>query len=155
MEKILELEPVENDKDLSWVVQISNSQKYVGQWNKNRKKEGRGIIALNTSVLIGYFVAGLANGKCKLFDAKMENLNFDGNYVDGKRNGFGILNFNNGDRYEGNFKDNLKEGEGIYYYKSGASWKGNFTNDKMNGEGVYEKKGKTATVVYENGVMKK
>ena len=155
MEKILELEPVENNNDLSWVVQISNTQKYVGQCNKNRKKEGRGLIALSTSVLIGYFEAGLANGKCKLYDAKMKNLNFDGNYVDGKRNGFGILKFNNGDRYEGNFKDNLKEGEGIYYYKNGASWKGNFTKDKMNGEGIYEKKGKSATVVYENGVMKK
>jgi hypothetical protein len=155
MERILELEPVSNDKELSWVVQISNTQKYIGQSNKNRKKEGRGVIVLSTSVLIGYFDEGVANGKCKLYDSKMKNLNFDGNYVDGKRNGFGILHFNNGDRYEGNFKNNLKEGEGIYYYKSGASWKGNFTDDKMNGEGLYEKKGKSTILVYENGVMKK
>ena len=47
----------------------------------------------------------------------------DGRYVgqifNGKREGKGILYWNDGDRYEGDWKNDNKEGKGIYYYKSG------------------------------------
>ena len=40
---------------------------------------------------------------------------YEGDYVNGKREGKGIYYFKNGDKYEGDFKNGLKEGNGIYY----------------------------------------
>ena len=39
----------------------------------------------------------------------------------------GIINYNNGDYYEGNIINNKREGEGIIKYNNG---KGSFINDK-------------------------
>ena len=75
--------------------------------------------------------------------------------MDGKREGYGVIYYNNGDRYEGNFSNNVKNGEGTYYYKSGMSWTGHFDDDKMNGEGIFAKGDKTKKVTFINGVMQK
>ena len=149
------LKPVDNDKDLSWVIQKNKSGKYIGQINKNRKKEGRGLLEINDTNIIGYFEADLGNGKAVVYDKGFKNKLFEGNYVDGKREGYGVIYYNNGDRYEGNFSNNVKNGEGTYYYKSGTSWTGHFDDDKMNGEGIFAKGDKTKKVTFINGVMQK
>ncbi len=38
---------------------------------------------------------------------------YDGDWVRGKKNGFGRMVFDDESTYEGNFKDNLQNGEGI------------------------------------------
>ena len=149
------LKPVDNDKDLSWVIQKNKSGKYIGQINKNRKKEGRGLLEINDTNIVGYFEADLGNGKAVVYDKGFKNKLFEGNYVDGKREGYGVIYYNNGDRYEGNFSNNVKNGEGTYYYKSGTSWTGHFDDDKMNGEGIFAKGDKTKKVTFINGVMQK
>ena len=149
------LKPVSNDKDLSWVIQKNRSGKYIGQINKNRKKEGRGLLEINDTNIVGYFEADLGNGKAVVYDKGFKNKLFEGNYVDGKREGYGVIYYNNGDRYEGNFSNNVKNGEGTYYYKSGTSWTGHFDDDKMNGEGIFAKGDKTKKVTFINGVMQK
>jgi len=155
MEKLLKLDPTKNDKDLSWTIKKTKNQKYIGQSNKNRKKEGRGMVVTSTSNMIGYFEGDQANGHFIIYDSNFENKTFEGEYKDGKRNGYGVITFNNGDSFEGNFVDGLKSGQGKYIYKSGAVWEGPFENDKMNGEGTYSLKGKSKKVTYVNGVMQK
>lgn len=88
------------------------------------------------------------------------------------RNGFGILEFNNGDRYEGEWKTNEMHGSGIYYFKngdkcvgtwkngkrqedyvelyfsSGETYKGSLLNGKYNGQGTMQYNSTSSTVSY-------
>ena len=45
----------------------------------------------------------------------------------------GILYYNNGDYYEGEFQNGKKEGFGIIIYKNGTQYEGIFKNNKHNG----------------------
>ena len=54
-----------------------------------------------------------------------------------KREGKGIMYYNNGERYEGEWKNDINEGKGIYYFKSGNRYEGEFKNDKREGKGIY------------------
>ena len=44
---------------------------------------------------------------------------YEGQYVNGKRTGYGVYTFSTGDIYEGEWKDNLRHGEGVLYNKKG------------------------------------
>ena len=68
---------------------------------------------------------------------KYDNAIYTGSTVDDKKEGQGIIEYNNGDTYEGTFKNDKKQGKGIYYYKTGAKYDGDFHNDKKEGKGIY------------------
>ena len=44
--------------------------------------------------------------------------------------GYGILYYNNGDRYEGGFKKNQRNGYGKLFYADGRIYEGKFKNNK-------------------------
>ena len=50
---------------------------------------------------------------------------YDGEYVNGIREGKGKYIYANGDKYEGNFKDNKKHGIGKLTYKEKGQYYGN------------------------------
>ena len=154
--KILELGEVRNDKDLSWVTKKYPGGKYIGQVNKNSKREGRGAFIEMSECYIGYWKNDEKNGNGTSYD-NAEKLNpiYVGKFKNGKRNGHGKIKFKNGDSYEGNFSNNVREGRGVYYFKSGSSWEGNFDNDKMDGDGIFKKGGKNLKVRYVQGKLVK
>ena len=68
---------------------------------------------------------------------------FDGNYLDGVKNGEGTYTYNNGDKYVGNFKNNVQEGFGRKYFKNGRYYEGEFKNNQIVDETkIIEKKDK-------------
>lgn len=56
---------------------------------------------------------------------------YDGEWLEGKRNGFGIYQFSTGARYEGQWKDDFKDGFGFYVTDNGRKYVGHWVNDKM------------------------
>ncbi|KAI8894713.1 hypothetical protein BC833DRAFT_543256 [Globomyces pollinis-pini] len=56
---------------------------------------------------------------------------YRGNWVNGKRHGYGIFYYSNGARYCGEWKDNIKDGSGIHITETGRVYNGLFANDKM------------------------
>jgi antitoxin component YwqK of YwqJK toxin-antitoxin module len=61
---------------------------------------------------------------------------YEGNLLNGKRNGLGKLYMNGKLLYEGNFKDDLMDGQGKKYYPNGKlMYSGDFRIGKMDGEG--------------------
>jgi hypothetical protein len=60
-----------------------------------------------------------------------------GQFVNGKREGYGIMYFANGGKYEGNWKKGLAEGKGIEYYQNGDRFEGGYHEDEEHGQGVY------------------
>ena len=62
---------------------------------------------------------------------------YDGELINDKREGKGIILFKDGTKYEGEFINNKKEGKGIYYFNDGTRYEGEFKNDILEGKGVY------------------
>ena len=49
----------------------------------------------------------------------MSSYTYTGEWLNGKREGFGKIIFKNGTSYEGDWKNDLREGHGKIVYKSG------------------------------------
>jgi small GTP-binding protein len=112
----------------------------------------------------------IENRKDLLNDINNKRNEYQGKIINGKKNGFGKMNYGNGDIYEGNWKDDLRDGEGTlinnngdkYYgiwkndvlnekieieYINGDIYKGNLKEGKKNGNGMYIYK--LLNIVYE------
>ena len=60
---------------------------------------------------------------------------YEGEFLNGKFDGKGVLKNLKGDIYEGSFKSGLKEGQGIFYFSEGDIYIGNFSHNNFNGDG--------------------
>ena len=95
---------------------------------------------------------------------------FEGDFVNGKREGRGFLKdpdggtydgmwsndfFNGqGTKYTGEWKDGIQDGYGIYFYANGDKYTGYFKNNKFNGKGTYTwTNGQSATGTFRDGEM--
>ena len=64
-----------------------------------------------------------ATGKLQLTSGEV----YDGQLKNGRFEGFGTMNYNNGDVYVGNWKDNqMNDTEGHYKFKNGNEYRGGF-----------------------------
>lgn len=62
------------------------------------------------------------------------DLKYTGWFLRDKWNGYGKVEYLNGDIYEGFFSDNKLEGQGVYYYHNGEKAVGNFSDGKLDGQ---------------------
>ena len=73
-------------------------------------------------------------------DSESQNIELDkyeGEIIDGKKEGKGKFTYKNGCVYEGFFKNNKKEGKGIFYYTNGDRYKGQFEKGFYQGDGIF------------------
>ena len=125
----------------------NNICKYDGQF-KNGLYDGQGVLSDDegNKIYIGGFKKGKYNGKGTLY-RKKENgegveIIYFGDYIMGRKNGYGKVIYKNGDIYEGGFKNDKREGLNCKYI-----WKiddkkfiGEFKEDNLF-YGILEKKG--------------
>lgn len=85
----------------------------------------------------GERVNGKKQGKGKFVwkDGSVYNGNFDNDQI----NGQGTLTIPNQGTYEGTFQEGKKNGQGTYKFENKDTYIGNWENDKMSGEGTYSK----------------
>jgi hypothetical protein len=66
---------------------------------------------------------------------------YEGGFKAGRKHGYGVKAWPNGDRYEGSFADGKKEGQGKYSWGRGPwrgeTYEGGYVDDKRHGEGIY------------------
>ncbi len=60
---------------------------------------------------------------------------YKGEIVNGKRHGYGIYTWNNGDVYEGDWVDDKRHGHGKQSYHNGYTYIGEWKDDKRHGHG--------------------
>lgn len=89
--------------------------RYVGEY-RNGKPHGRGIMYYST-------------------DDSYNRKYYDGDWVNGIREGNGTLVWTNGAKYVGAWKDDCCNGYGVNYYTNGEIYEGNWLNDKRHGKG--------------------
>jgi hypothetical protein len=66
-------------------------------------------------------------------------------------NGFGKYSYADGKVYEGEYINGVKQGKGKLTYPGNREFEGNFDNGLPNGEGFYTKDGQTSKVLFSNG----
>lgn len=64
-----------------------------------------------------------------------ERSKFQGEWVHGKRHGYGLLIWRNGSRYEGHFIDDKLGGEGVLCWSLGLEYRGEWINNYAHGRG--------------------
>ena len=137
---------------------LKNTTEVIGihKQGSNYKKENYGTLInsierfLNYKKIVysdgKYYIGELLNnqlhGKGILYykDGKIE---YDGDFIKGKREGKGKYIWEDGQYYIGQWVNNLRHGKGIEYYKNGTiKYVGDFNNGKLEGYGKY---------IYEDG----
>ncbi|XP_058097181.1 phosphatidylinositol 4-phosphate 5-kinase 5-like [Magnolia sinica] len=89
----------------------SNGDFYEGEFHKGRS---------NGSGVYNYFV----NGR------------YEGDWVDGRYDGYGIESWARGSRYRGQYRKGLRHGFGVYRFYTGDSYAGEWFNGQSHGVGV-------------------
>lgn len=76
---------------------------------------------------------------------------YDGDYMNGERNGYGECAYDNGDKYIGTWKDGAANGVGRYTFARGGFYFGQFLNGRVDGYGVYFDGNDYHIGIFENG----
>lgn len=99
---------------------LGNGCKYVGEW-KDGQMDGEGEELSPDKRLV-----------------KKNFLLYKGTYKNGKREGFGTYNYENGSTYKGLFKLGLKHGVGEFFNTKGKlQYEGSYVNGVRSGLGTY------------------
>ncbi|CAD8096789.1 unnamed protein product [Paramecium primaurelia] len=113
---------------------MTNGDYYIGEW-KNDKNDGKGIyIHSDKSRYEGEWKEDHLHGKGKEIWAD-ESAYFEGQFVMGVKDGYGIYRWADGSSYDGEFKNGFFSGQGTYCWSDGSKYKGQWSNNKMNGYG--------------------
>ena len=81
------------------------------------------------------------NGKGKIIFANGDIC--EGDFLNGKLDGYANCNYKSGAIYAGNLKEGKMEGNGKMTFENGVSYEVNWSDGKMNGEGkMYDQNGK-------------
>lgn len=66
---------------------------------------------------------------------------YEGMFEHDKKEGFGVLLWDDSTKYEGHFKENDFDGKGTYYWKDKRKYEGDWKRNMMHGKGLYTWKG--------------
>jgi len=121
--------------------------------------KGKGVIAV--LLFVACSTAAGQSSSCKVMDVELQTsytgpcvngladgqglargiAEYEGGFKAGKKNGYGVKTWPNGDRYEGHFVEDRKEGRGVYTWGrgpwQGERYEGPYVNDMRQGEGTY------------------
>ena len=92
----------------------------------------------------GIYVGGAVNkvphgeGTITYFEDVPSLQNYTGEWREGVKQGFGKMNWKDGDRYRGDWRNDLPEGKGEYQWANGNKFVGQFHQGLPSGEGVFE-----------------
>mgnify|MGYP002624148171 FL=1 len=113
-----------------------NGDFFIGVFEQDEKYPKRGIlVSSGGDYYDGEFVNGKKEGEGKLI--YMNGNKYEGSFARGRQNGKGKLTQIDGDTYEGEWKDGKTNGQGTRYHNNGDKYVGNHLNNLRNGKGYY------------------
>ncbi|KAK8711129.1 hypothetical protein V6N13_146425 [Hibiscus sabdariffa] len=95
-----------------WVQVYSNGDVYEGEFHKG-KCSGSGVYY--------YYMSG----------------RYEGDWVDGKYDGYGVETWARGSRYRGQYQQGLRHGFGVYRFYTGDVYAGEWSNGQGHGSGIH------------------
>ena len=114
-----------------------NKYLYTGEW-KDGLKHGAGQLITEKIKYCGKFINDRFSGSKGILCDEKGNI-YEGDFLDGKFEGYGHYKMINGDIYIGEFKNGLFDGNGQLTNKNGNVFNGNFIKGKKDGSCQKEK----------------
>ena len=115
---------------------LQNNEFFIGILEAEEKYPKKGIlIASNGDYYDGEFVNGKKEGEGKLI--YMNGNGYEGTFAAGSQNGKGKLTQIDGEIYEGDWKNGKMNGQGLRIHSNGDKYIGNHLNNARNGKGTY------------------
>jgi hypothetical protein len=113
---------------------------------------GEGTLTNPSGKYTGTFRQGLPHG-AGFFDYSNGKARYEGGFVDGRREGSGMVIARDRSTYEGEWKAGKRHGRGKAVYTLGGSYDGQWRDDAFNGQGhiVYGGSGRTWTGEFRDG----
>ncbi|XP_074583042.1 uncharacterized protein LOC141839238 [Curcuma longa] len=122
------------------VRRVSSVEWSIGGVERKEKRAGRRIVRegvefySNGDFYEGEFHKGQCNGSGVYnFFGKGR---YEGDWVDGKYDGYGIESWARGSRYRGQYRQGLRNGYGVYKFYSGDSYAGEWVSGQSHGVGT-------------------
>lgn len=117
---------------------FDNRSFYSGQFKEDQPDGyGRAVFA-SQEIYEGEWKNGNPHGVgCWIFPRNSAYAKYEGQFVEGKFSGYGVLTFAEGTRYEGEFKEGLFEGHGCHTASIGGILKGQFSKGIASFKGLY------------------
>ena len=125
------------NEEFFWNVVFSNLSEYrllkIIQYNKHIQKILKKNI-VNYKMMSGKFIENESTTKRKIYDTYNNQLIFEGEYLNGKKNGKGKEYYDNGQlKFEGMYLNGEKNGRGKEYDINGKLiFEGEYSNGKRN-----------------------
>jgi len=115
------------------------SEEYSGAWQDNEPHGSGTHTWHSTDITIAPAAADTAPGDTPLqrrpvpYNPQQQQLNnrYEGEFVHGKRHGYGAFFYANGAYYRGEWKDHMKHGQGRHTFEDGTVYDGSFEEDRM------------------------
>ena len=124
------------DLDKTKIKFFPNSDFFIGILDQDEKFPQKGIlVSTNGDYYDGEFVNGKKEGEGKLIYANGNQ--YEGTFLGGLPNGKGKLIQTDNDIYEGEWKNGKINGQGIRLHNNGDKYVGNHLNDVRSGKGLY------------------
>ena len=127
-----------NKKNQKKKMILSNNAVYEGSLINN-EFDGYGEYRSPSYNYFGYFACGKKSGKGKLEDF-VKKLEYNGDFKNNMKEGFGEEKYLDGSIYTGEFKQNMKNGKGNLILGGGNNYgyNGEFRDDKIWGKGKFK-----------------
>ncbi len=126
-------------KTFSGLIEFPDGARYNGDYKEDKEKtkilDGRGEYISKVFRYAGDFKDGKKQGKGIYEWANGDK--FDGGFVDDKPSGQGQWDFASGDKYIGEIVAGVIVGKGVFIAKNGDRFEGPFVDGKPHGKGVY------------------
>ncbi|GFY85339.1 histone H3 K4-specific methyltransferase SET7/9 family protein [Actinidia rufa] len=124
-----------NHKPVQWFIGESTLAKKDRKNQKEKAIVREGVeFYSNGDFYEGEFHNGRCNGSGVYH--YFVNGRYEGDWVDGKYDGYGIEGWARGSRYRGQYRQGLRHGYGVYRFYTGDSYAGKWCNGQSHGVGV-------------------
>ena len=116
-------------EEVTWIeragkarVQYQNGDVYEGTYNDSKQKHGFGKYTFKQPAVE---------------DEVPPEVSYEGDYVNGLRQGVGVMKFPDSGRYHGQFSEGERHGQGSYMYPNGDVYSGEWVQGRKEGPGTY------------------
>ena len=104
---------------------------------KDGKSDGNGeMVVKDKYKYVGTFSDDYPNGN-GILENYENGTKYNGEILNGKKNGKGVLEFKDGTIYEGDFKNDAYEGMGVIKFPNNTKYEGEFHEGKIKGKGKF------------------
>lgn len=130
-----------SDKPVQWFIgDLKSSRKGFDSIKRGNELEEKNNVRQGVEFYSNgdYYEGEFYKGKCNGSGVYNYFVNgrYEGDWIDGKYDGYGIESWARGSRYKGQYKHGLRHGYGVYMFYTGDSYAGVWFNGQSHGTGV-------------------